>query len=111
MYYFCRGKGEYLEYHFSVKIPQKVFTNQDATVRRYKYHVESPATEEGVLKSWELIPIPKQSSGVIDRSLKLYNDETTCGCKLMILTSLCTVQPLYYGHFGTQNFWPLFAVI
>ena len=22
-----------------------------------------------------------------------------------------TVEPLYYGHFGTQNFWPLFAVI
>ena len=22
-----------------------------------------------------------------------------------------TVEPLYYGHFGTQNFWPFFAVI
>ena len=21
------------------------------------------------------------------------------------------MEPLYYGHFGTQNFWPLFAVI
>ena len=30
---------------------------------------------------------------------------------LVQLPSINTVEPLYYGHFGTQNVWPLIAVV
>ena len=30
---------------------------------------------------------------------------------LEVLKVQYTVEPPNYGHFGTQNFWPLFAVV
>ena len=79
---FCRGNGEYLEYHIAVKIPLQVLNNQDAAVRRYKYRVESSATKKGLLNSWEFISGPTSVRGcIVDRCLKLYAENTTCGCK------------------------------
>jgi len=31
--------------------------------------------------------------------------------RMQILLYIHTVEPLYYGHFGTKYFWPLFAAI
>ena len=31
--------------------------------------------------------------------------------KAILYSLWYTVEPLYYGHFGTRHFWPLFAAI
>jgi len=60
-----------------------VLESRNSRVRRYKYRVESSATKEGVLNSWEFISGPKPNlSDIVDRSLKLYDDNATCGGKL-----------------------------
>jgi len=85
LYNFYRGDGEYLEYHIAVKIPLQVLNNRDAAVRRYKYRVESSATREGILNPWEFISGPTLAHGcIVDRSLKLYAENTTCGCKFKL---------------------------
>jgi len=69
LYLICRGDGgEYLEYHYTVKIPVQVLKNKNAALRMYKYHVESSGTEMGVLESIELISGP--DSNKFHRSLK-----------------------------------------
>ena len=49
-----------------------VLTSKDSEVHKYKYHVESPATDKDLIKSLEFISGPQTGGGVIDRSLKLY---------------------------------------
>jgi len=58
-----------VEFHHSVKIPLCVLKHKNAEVRKYKYHVESPATDSDLLKSLEFISGPQTSGGIIDRSL------------------------------------------
>ena len=65
--------GSYSELHLTVKIPICIFHDSSAEVRKYKYHVESSATEN-TLKSLEFISCPEAGGELIDRSLKLYFD-------------------------------------
>lgn len=68
-----RDAGTYLELHLNVKIPLCILKDSHAEVRKYKYHVESVATENSTLKSLEFISGPRtQGKIVIDRSLQLY---------------------------------------
>ena len=59
--------------------------DDNAEVHKYKYHVESPATESNLIKSLEFIVGPATSGGIIDRFLKLhFNDnELKAGCKCL----------------------------
>ena len=43
--------------------------DQNASIHKYKYHVESPATQNKYIKSLEFITGPKTSGGIIDRYL------------------------------------------
>jgi len=58
-----------VEFHHSVKIPLCVLKHKNAEVRKYKYHVESLATDKDLLKSLEFISGPHTGGGIIDRSL------------------------------------------
>ena len=71
MYDSFRDEGNYLELHLTVKIPISILKDSDAKVRKYKYHVESSATENNTLKTLEFISGP-HGGGLIDRSLKLH---------------------------------------
>ena len=73
MYNLFRSAGSYLELHLAVKIPEYILHDSKSEVRRYKYHVESSATENTLL-SLEYISGPQRYVGVIDRSLKMYFD-------------------------------------
>ena len=71
-----RDVDNYLELHLAMKIPISILKDSNVEVRRYKYHVESSATENNMLESLELIPGPHAQTGfgTIDRSLKSYFD-------------------------------------
>ena len=60
-----------------------VLTSKDSEVHKYKYHVESPATDKDLIKSLEFISGPQTGGGVIDRSLKLYIDKIPTYGKFM----------------------------
>lgn len=66
--------GFYCELQYIVKVPIAVFqpgySSQD---RKYKYHVESPATAIGFINSLEFIVGPSTTGGIIDRSMKLHS--------------------------------------
>ena len=68
-----RNTGSYLELHLTVKIPICILHDSQTEVRKYKYHVESSATED-TLEPLEFISGPQTHGGVIDRSLKMYFD-------------------------------------
>ena len=63
-----------MELHLTVKIPISILKDSDAEARKYKYHIESSATENNTLESLEFISGPETGGGIIDRSLKLYFD-------------------------------------
>ena len=69
-----RDVNNYLELHLTMKIPMNILKDSDAEARRYKYHVESSATENNTLESLEFISGPQTGGGIIDRSLKFYFD-------------------------------------
>ena len=66
-----RCDGDYCELSFTMKMLTDILKSKDASLRRYKYHVESPATRGGEIYSLEFIAGPKTRGGVIDRSLSL----------------------------------------
>ena len=55
-----------------MKIPLRVLRDHNQEVHKYKYHVESPGTQDKSIKSLEFIVGPSTSGGVIDRFLKLH---------------------------------------
>lgn len=71
MYIFSSEDG-YLELACVVKVPIQLL-RENGSLRRYKYHVESPLTQTGSISSWEFIAgINTRSGSVIDRSLRLH---------------------------------------
>ena len=70
-----RDAENYSELHFTMKIPMSVVMNKDSKVRRYKYHVESSATENNTLRSLEFVSGPDTSGEVLGRSLLLFKPE------------------------------------
>jgi len=52
-----------------------VLESKNVADRMYKYHVESPATEMGVLKSIELISGPESTKRTFHRSLEHHIDK------------------------------------
>ena len=73
-----RLEGDYLELGFVMKMPMYI-VEHDAALRRYKYHVESPATRGREVHSLEFISGPKTKGGLIDRSLLLLSSAIKCG--------------------------------
>ena len=68
--YIFRDHDSYLEFCYPVKMPVRLLSDSDPEVCKYKYHVESSATEKGLIKSVELIVAPSiRIGGVIDRFL------------------------------------------
>ena len=63
--------SDYYEYQHAVKIPISLLKDGNAEFHKYKYHVESPATESGLLNSLEFIVGPTTFGDVIDRYLKV----------------------------------------
>ena len=58
-----------------MKFPLHVLEDPNKSCRKYKYHVESPLTKQGVINSLEFITgIKVKGHGVIDRYLKLHVD-------------------------------------
>ena len=78
-----RDDKEYLEFHYPVKIPVRLLKSDNAEVHKYKYHVESSATESGLLKSLEFIVGPRTAGGIIDRFLAVHceHNRLKVGCK------------------------------
>ena len=78
-----------------MKVPLHVLLDQDKSHRKYKYHVESPLTQQGVIKSLEFISgIYSAKGALIDRYLKLHVDvnlikSQTEECKFIFL---CIIQ-------------------
>lgn len=66
-----------------MKIPVRLLKDSNPEFLRYKYHVESPAAEKGLIHSLEFIVGPTTSGGIIDRFLKLHfsNDQLKAGGK------------------------------
>jgi len=86
--FYYRNAGEYLEFYYSVKIPLCVFNHKNAEVRKYKYHVESPATDKDLIKSLEFISGPHTGGGIIDRSLFISDKISVVGkviCKYEVV--------------------------
>ena len=78
----CSYDG-YQELSLILAFPLHEF-EQKASVRRYKYHVETPKTKAKAINSFEFICGPNTKTGsIIDRSLRLHVDveKLTCGCK------------------------------
>ena len=61
-----------LEFCYAMKVPLEVLNERNAVHRKYKYHVESPLTQSGVVLSLELITGVNNAGGVIDRCLRLH---------------------------------------
>ena len=57
--------------------------DHDAEVHKYKYHVESSATKNGLIESLEFIVGPNTGGGIIDRYLAIHFNECQLqvGCK------------------------------
>jgi len=72
---------DYLELGFVMKMPMYIVKEHNAALRRYKYHVESPATRGGEVHFLEFISGPKTRGGLIDRSLLLLSSAIKCGGK------------------------------
>ena len=64
-----RDHGSYREFHYCVNIPVRLLEDHNPEVHKYKYHVESSATEKDLIKSVEFIVELTTTSGVIDRFL------------------------------------------
>ena len=81
-----RDDKEYHEFHYSIKIPAKLLKSNEAEILKYKYHVESPITENKLIKSLELIVGPPASDGIIDRCLAVHCEKSQLriGCKWYI---------------------------
>ena len=60
-----------------------LLTDGNPQVHKYKYHVESPATESCSIKSLEFIVGPITVGKVIDRFLRVHCDDShlKVGCK------------------------------
>ena len=60
----------------------KLFKDENSRARKYKYHVESSATDKGLIKSLEFIVLPNSRGDAIDRFLKIhYDNQLKVGCK------------------------------
>lgn len=82
-----RSEDGYQELTHVVKVPMKLLKDQNAALRSYKYHVESPLTQKGHISSLEFIAGIKTRSGqVINRSLRLHMqiNMLQSGCELYI---------------------------
>ena len=71
--------------------------NKNSEVRKYKYHVESPATDKDLVESLEFISGPQTHGGVIDRSLKLRVDKISVYGKVIFL-HMCVYTYILYSH-------------
>ena len=75
----------FLEFSYVMKFPLHVLEDPNKSCRKYKYHVESPLTQQGVINSLEFITgIKVKNHGVIDRYLKLHVDLNN-ECKFIFL--------------------------
>ena len=86
-FYMSSHRDDYLEFEHSVAVPLHIMTSLNASVRRFKYRVESPYTKCGAIQSWEFILGPYTKRGaVINRSLMLYlpPHSLESGCKEII---------------------------
>ena len=74
---------DYQEFHYPIKIPIQSLKDSQTEVHKYKYHVESPATRNGLIKSLEFIVGPDTDGGIIDRYLAVNcrDSELRVGCK------------------------------
>lgn len=74
----------------------KVLKDENSQFCKYKYHVESPVTEKGSIKSLEFIVGPTTSGGIIDRFLKVHciDGQLKTGCKWLNikLVNIATVM-------------------
>ena len=73
---FFRDHNKYHEFRYPVKIPVRLLKSHDPEVHKYKYHVESSATKNGLIKSLEFIAGPTTGGGIIDRYLTVYYNES-----------------------------------
>jgi len=82
-----REHDDYYEFHYPVKISVRLLNDENPEVHKYKYHVESPATEDDLIKSVEFIVGPNTSGGIIDRFLKIHcnSSQLKVGCKFLSL--------------------------
>ena len=92
-----RDHKEYHEFHYPVKIPIRLLKDHDAKVRKYKYHVESSATKNGLIRSLEFIVGPTTDGGIIDRYLTVYYNESQLHgkCKWLATYMKFVVATLY----------------
>ena len=81
-------EDDFLEFSYVVKVPRHVLLDHIKSNRKYKYHVESPLTQQGVIKSLEFIVGVNNAKGaLIDRYLQLHIELNSIKnqCKLMFL--------------------------
>lgn len=83
-----RDHDGYHEFNYQVKIPLRLLKNQNPDVCKYKYHIESPATHNKLIKSLEFIVGPKTSGGIIDRFLAVHH-ELKPECKELLCMCIC----------------------
>ena len=78
--------------------------NHDPAVHKYKYHVESSATKNGLIESLEFIVGPATAGGVIDRFLTVYYNESQLqdGCKWVYEICIIKRNPLNYMWYAYQ---------
>lgn len=89
---FCidfRNLEDYQEFHYSIKIPIRLLKDGKAEVLKYKYHVESSATINGLICSLEFIVGPKSYVGIIDRFLTVQYIGTPLKARCKCLYNIC----------------------
>ena len=93
-----RNHKDCQEFHYPIKIPIRLLKDGQIEVHKYKYHVESPATRNGLIKSLEFIVGPHTDGGIIDRYLGVNcrDSELKVGCKW--------IYNLYYLHMHPCKF-------
>ena len=85
MIYF-RSDDDLLEFCYAMKVPLRVLKDINVVNQKYKYHVESPWTQSGVISSLEFITGINAKGALIDRHLKLHVhlDLIENQCKFML---------------------------
>ena len=84
-----------------MKLSIHVLQDQNAALRRYMYHVESPLTQKKYITPLEFIAGRKTKSGyMINRSLKLHieSDKIQRGCKFINFMSTIYAIPMHFYH-------------
>ena len=89
-----------MEFSYVVKVPLHVLLDHNKSNRKYKYHVESPLTHQGVIYSLEFITGVNNARGaLIDRYLQLHVNisliENQCKFWFICLFSIIIVCPCY----------------